>query len=175
MRSSWRSLVDARGHSEPAGQIACPRDGDCQDQGSVAESGGNRAMTWPLLSNELSEVGQLSTVSVRGSTQPANVSSVRAELLPPATCSMSARRCCSPCAPFNGRTGTIHGMLYDTPRGCTRYVVSTPEARVANQGAFSNLSCSCLRSSRASITTIASRRSDFGYVRQLWFLSHCLG
>jgi hypothetical protein len=38
-------------------------------------------MTWPLLSNGLSEVGQLSTVSVRGPTRLANIAMVRAKLL----------------------------------------------------------------------------------------------
>ena len=38
--SHERSLVAARDHNEPAGQIAAGGIGDCQDQGSVAESGG---------------------------------------------------------------------------------------------------------------------------------------
>src|ERR1039458_4085222 len=33
--------------------------------------------------------------------------------------------------------------------GCVRHVVSTAETRITNQGAFSGLSRSCLRSSRA--------------------------
>jgi hypothetical protein len=59
--------------------------------------------------------------------------------------------------------------------GCVQHAVSTAEARITNQGAFSGLPRSCLRSSRACTTTTPSRRSDFGYLRQLWFLGHCFG
>ena len=38
-------------------------------------------MTWPLLSNGLSEVGYLSTVSVRGPTRLTKVAMVRAKFL----------------------------------------------------------------------------------------------
>jgi hypothetical protein len=38
-------------------------------------------MTWPLLSNGLSEVGYLSTVSLRGPTRLTNVAMVRVELI----------------------------------------------------------------------------------------------
>jgi hypothetical protein len=40
LASHERRLVAARGHSEPCRTDRGPRDGNCQDQGSVAESGG---------------------------------------------------------------------------------------------------------------------------------------
>jgi hypothetical protein len=56
LASHERSLSAARGHSEPAGQIAAREMEIVRIKGALRKAEAS-AMTWPLLSNRLSEVG----------------------------------------------------------------------------------------------------------------------
>src|ERR1017187_6698191 len=66
---------------------------------------------------------------------------------------------------------SVHGLpdAIRLSERCVRNVVSTAAARIANQGAFSDLSRPRLRSSRAYTSATLAHRADFGYLWGFWF------